>query len=151
MYCFKFKVFPPFSVWISFIIHQYLWFQKCLILIFLVVQLVSCVRLFSTPWTAARQASQSFTISQSLLTLMSVESVMPSNHLILCHPLFLPSIFPSIGVFSKEAALCIRWAKYWTFKTTYSVTTPCQANVWNFITPNSGWPQEPLTPILKTT
>ena len=96
-------------------------------------QLVSFVRLFSTPWTAAHQASQSFTISQSLLTLMSIESVMPSNHLIVCHPLLLPSIFPSIGVFSKESGLCIRWAKYWTFKTTYRVTTPCQANVWNFI------------------
>ena len=74
------------------------------------------VRLFVTPWTAARQASLSITNSQSLLKLMSIESVMPSNHLILCHPLlFLPSIFPSIRVFSNESALRIRWPKYWSF------------------------------------
>ena len=69
-----------------------------------------------TSWTAARQASQSFTISQSLLKLMSIELVMPSNHLILCHPLLLPpSIFPSIRIFSNEAALPIRWSKYQSF------------------------------------
>ena len=69
-----------------------------------------------TPWTAARQASLSITNSQSLLKLMSIESVMPSNHLILCHPLLLPpSIFPSIRVFSSESVLCIRWPKYWNF------------------------------------
>ena len=69
-----------------------------------------------TPWTAAHQASLSFTISQSLLTLMSIESMMPSNHLILCRPLLLlPSIFPSIRVFSNEAALHSRWPKYWSF------------------------------------
>ena len=68
------------------------------------------------PWTAACQAFLSFTISQSLLKLMSIESVMPSNQLILCHPLLLlPSIFPSIRVFSSESALCIRWPKYWSF------------------------------------
>ena len=68
---------------------------------------------FLTPWTAARQASLSITNSQSLLQLMSIESVMPSNHLILCHPpLLLPSIFPSIRVFSNELALHIRWPKY---------------------------------------
>ena len=67
-------------------------------------------------WTAARQASLSFTISQSLLKLMSIEWMMPSNHLILCHPLLLlPSIFPSIRVFSNKSALCIRWLKYWSF------------------------------------
>ena len=82
---------------------------------FSVVQLLSCVRLFETPWTAALQASLSFTISQSLLKLMSIESVMPSNHLVLCHPLLLPSIFPGIRVFSNESALCIRWPKYWSF------------------------------------
>ena len=81
-----------------------------------VVQLLSHVRLFATPWTAARQASLSFTISQSLLKLMSIESVIPSNHLILCRPLLLlPSIFPSIKVFSRESALHIRWPKYWSF------------------------------------
>ena len=74
-----------------------------------VVQSLSCVQLFMTLWTAARQASQSFTISQSLLELLSVESVMPSNHFIVCHPLLLlPSIFPSIRVFSNESALRIR-------------------------------------------
>ena len=69
-----------------------------------------------TPWTASRQASLSITSSQSLLRLMSIESVMPSNHLILCHPLLLPpSIFPRIRVFSNESALHIRWTKYWSF------------------------------------
>ena len=70
----------------------------------------------TTPWTAAQQASLSFTISQSLLKLMSIESVMPSNHLVLCCPLLLlPSIFHSIRVFTNELALCIRWSKYWSF------------------------------------
>ena len=70
----------------------------------------------ATPWTAARQASLSFTISWRLLKLMSVESEMPSNYLILCHPLLLPpSVFPSIRVFPNELALCIRWPKYWSF------------------------------------
>ena len=73
------------------------------------------VRLFVTPWTAAHQASLSITISQSLSKLMSIELVMPSNHLILCHPLLLPSIFPSIRVFSNESVLCIRWPNYWSF------------------------------------
>ena len=80
------------------------------------VQLLSRVRLFATPWTAARQASLSITTSWSLLKLMSIESVMPSNHLILCRPLLLlPSIFPSNRVFSNESALLIRWPKYWRF------------------------------------
>ena len=79
------------------------------------VNSLSRVRLFATPWTAARQASLSIPNSRGLLKLMS-ESVMPSNHLILCHPLLLsPSIFPSIRVFSNESALCIRWPKYWNF------------------------------------
>ena len=69
-----------------------------------------------TPWTAAHQASLSFTISQSLLKPMSIELMMPSNHLVLCHPLLLlPSVFPSIRVFSIKLALCIRWPKYWRF------------------------------------
>ena len=76
------------------------------------VQPLSYAQPFANPWTAARQASLSFTISWSLLKLMSIESVMPSNHLILCHPLLLPSIFPSIRVFSNESALPIRWPKY---------------------------------------
>ena len=76
----------------------------------------SHVRLFPTPWTAAHQASLSITNSQSLLKLMSIESVMTSSHLILCRPLFLPpSIFPSIRVFSSESVLRIRWPKYWCF------------------------------------
>ena len=74
------------------------------------VQSLSCVQLFAAPWTAAHQASLSIINSRSLLKLMSIESVMPSNHLILCHPLLLPpSIFPSIRVFSNESVLCIRW------------------------------------------
>ena len=77
---------------------------------------VSHVWLFLTPWTAACQASLSFTLSPSLLKLMSIEAVMPSSHLILCHPILLPpSIFPSIRVFSNESALHIRWPKYWSF------------------------------------
>ena len=80
------------------------------------VQLLSCVWLFVTPWTTACQASLSITNSWSLPKLMSIESVMPSNHLILCHPLLLlTSIFPSIRVFSNESALCMRWPKYWSF------------------------------------
>ena len=77
------------------------------------VQLLSHVQLFATPWTAARQASLSIMNSQSLLKLMSTELVMPSNHLLLCHPLLLLlSTFPSIRVFSKESVLRIRWSKY---------------------------------------
>ena len=80
------------------------------------VQSLSHVRLFVTPWTAARQASLSITNCQSLLKLMSIELVMPSNHLILCRPLLLPpSIFPSFRVFSNESVLCIRWPKYRSF------------------------------------
>ena len=80
------------------------------------VQSLSCVRLFATPLTAACQASLSFTISWNFLKLMSIESVMPSNQLILCHPLLhLPSIFPSIRIFSSESVPPIRWPKYWSF------------------------------------
>ena len=79
------------------------------------MQLLSCVQLFETPWTAARQASLSFTISWSLLKLMCIESVSPSNHLILCCPLLPPSIFSNIRVFSNESVLCIRWPNYWNF------------------------------------
>ena len=80
------------------------------------VQSLSCVRLFATPWITARQASLSITISQSSLKLTSIELVMPSSHLILCHPLFLlPPIPPSIRVFSNESTLHLRWPKYWSF------------------------------------
>ena len=86
------------------------------LLLVVVVQPLSHVRLFATPRVAAHQASPSFTISRSLLKLMSIESVVPSNHLILCHPLLLlPLIFPSIRVFSNELALYIRWSKDWSF------------------------------------
>ena len=87
------------------------------------VQLLSHVRLLATPGTAACQASLSITNSWSLLKLMSIESVMPSNHLILCHPLLLlSSIFPSIRVFSSESVLHIRWAKYWSFSFSISLS-----------------------------
>ena len=87
--------------------HIHYWF---------IVQSLSHVQLFVTPWTAAHQATLSFTISQSLLKLMSIELLMPPNHLILCRPLFLlPSIFPSIRVFSSEWVLHIRWPKCWSF------------------------------------
>ena len=87
-----------------------------IIVIIYSVQSLSRVQLFTTPWTAAHQASLSITNSQSLLKLMSMELVMPSNYLILWHPLLLlPSIFPSIRVFSNESVLCIRWPKYWSF------------------------------------
>ena len=93
-----------------------LWPNNSVFRSFAVVQLLSHVRLFATLWTAAFQDSLSFTNSWSLLKLMSIKSVMTSNHLILCLPLFLlPSIFPSIRVFSKESVLCIRWPKYWSF------------------------------------
>ena len=92
------------------LLHKYMY------LLFSSVQLLSRVWLFATPWTTARQASLSITNSQSLLKLMSIESVIPSNHLILCRPLFLtPSIFPSIRVFSNKSVLYIRWPKYWSF------------------------------------
>ena len=81
-----------------------------------VVPSLSGLRLFATPWAISHQASLSFTISLSLLRFTSIESVMPSNHLIFCHPLLLlPPIFPSIRVFSSESALHIRWSKYWSF------------------------------------
>ena len=86
-----------------------------------IVQLLSHVQLFATPWNAARQDSLSVTNSWSLLKLMSIKSVMPSNHLLLCCPLLLlPSIFPSIKVFSNESVLCIRWPKYWSFSFNFS-------------------------------
>ena len=88
------------------------------------VQSLSHIRLFVTPWTAARQASLSITNSQSLLKLRSIESVMPSNHLILCCPFLLPpSIFPSIRVFSNESVLQIRWPKYWSFSFSISASS----------------------------
>ena len=99
--------------------YIYNWIQHRVIstaLQFSSVQSLSCVRLFATPWTAAHQASLSITNSQSLLKLMSIQSVMPSSHLILCHPLLLlPLIPPIIRVFSSESTLRIKWPKYWSF------------------------------------
>ena len=82
---------------------------------FIVVQLLSCVWLFATPWALAQQASLSFTISWSLLGLIFIELMMPSNHVKLFHPLLLPSVFPSIKTISSESAFPIRWPKYWSF------------------------------------
>ena len=98
-------------------LHMKLTESKLGLLQFSSVQSLSHVWLFETPWTAAHQVSLSITDSQSLLKLMSIESMMPSNHLTLCHPLLLlPSIFPSIRFFSNESVLCIRWPKYWSFR-----------------------------------
>ena len=95
---------------------HYLYLQWFSSVQFSSVQSLSHVWLFVTPWTAAHQASLSITNTRSPPKPMSIESVMPSNHFILCHPvLLLPLIFPSIGVFSSESALCIRWPKYWSF------------------------------------
>ena len=89
-----------------------------------------CIWLFATPWTAPHQASLSITNSWSLLKLMSIESVMPSNHLILCRPLLLPpSILPSIRVFSNESVLCIRWPKYWSFGFSISPSNEYSMNI----------------------
>ena len=94
---------------------------RCPLVVIVVVQSLSCVQLFVTLWTEARQASLSYTISQSLLKLTSIESVMPSNHLILCHPfLLLTSIFLSTRVFSNESTLCIWWPNYWSFSISIS-------------------------------
>ena len=91
-----------------------------------VVQSLSHVRLFATPWTAADQAPLSFTISWSFLKLMSIELVMPSNHLVLCRPLLIQlSTFPSIRVFSSESTLHIRWPKYWSFSFSISPSDEC--------------------------
>ena len=96
------------AFWKSFLLTSHLLFSS--------VQSLSCVRLLVTPWTVACQASLSITNPRSLLKIMSIESVMPCNHLILCRPLLLlPSIFPSIRVFSNESVFPIRWTKYWSF------------------------------------
>ena len=93
------------------------------------VQSLSCVRLFTAPWTAVHKASLSITNSWSPPKPMSIESVMPSNHLILCHPLiFLPSIFPIIRVFSNETAFHIRWPKYWSFR--FNISLPMNIQDW---------------------
>ena len=104
---------PKFSNPVSLLFLLLVWHMN---LHFSSVQSLSRVWLFATPWTAAHQASLSITNSQSLPKLMSIKSVMPSNHLILCHPLLLPpSIFPSIRLFSNKSTLHIRWPNYWSF------------------------------------
>ena len=115
------------TVFIIIIMKNIIYTKKQIYIIF--VQLLSHVQLFVTPWIAAHQASLSTTNSQSLLKLMSIESVRPSNHLILCCPLLLlPSIFPSIRVFSNELALHIRWPKYWSFN--FSISPPMNIQGW---------------------
>ena len=99
------------------------------------VQSLSHVQLFATIWAAAQQASLSITNSWSLLKLMSIMSVMPSNHLILCHPLLPPSIFPSIRVFSNESVLCIRWPKFWSFSFSISPSS----EYWGLISFRMDW------------
>ena len=103
---------------------------------FMSVLSLSHVRLFATPWTAARQASLSIPNSRSPLKLMSIESVMPFNHLILCPPLLLPSICPRIRIFSNECALRIRWPKYWSFSSTSVL--PMNIQDW-FTSGLTGW------------
>ena len=106
--------------------HEGLLLNPLSITIVGVAQSLSHIRLFVTPWTAARQTSPSITIARSLLKLMSIESVMASNHLILCCPLLLlPSVFPSIRVFSNESALHIRWPEYWHFSFSISPSHEC--------------------------
>ena len=103
------------------------------------VQSLSRVQFFATPWTAACQASLSIVNSQSLLELMSIESVMPSSHLILCHPLLLPpSICPRIRVFSNESALHIRWPKYWSFSISQHQNIPMTIQDW-FLLGRTAW------------
>ena len=97
--------------------------NACFVVVVVAVQSLSHVQPFASPWTAARQPSLSFTVSWSLLKLMSIESVLSSSHLVLCHPLlFLTSIFPSIKIFSNESALCSRWPKYWNFRFSLSLS-----------------------------
>ena len=105
--------------WIPSILHCNIWD----IWSFSSIQLLSCVWLFATPWTAAHQASLSISNTQILLKLMSIKLVMPSNHLILCRPLLLPpSVFSSIRIFASESVLCIRWPKYWNFSFSISLS-----------------------------
>ena len=116
-------------------------------IVVVLAQLLSLIRFFVTPWTAACQVSLSFTISWSLLKLMSSESVMPSNHLILCCPLLLlTSIFPSIRVFSNESVICIRWPKYWSFS--FSISPSNEYS--RLISFRMDWFEEPLCKALHT-
>ena len=119
-----------FSFWFTYI-PFYIYILLGVINDLFVVQLLSHVWLFATAWTAACQTSMSFTISQGLLKFMSIELVMPSNHLIPCHPLLvLPLDFPSVRVFSNESALCIRWPKYWSFS--FNISPSNEYSGWIF-------------------
>ena len=126
--------------------HEIVSFQRQMLLTFSSVQSLSCIQLFATPWTAACQASLSITNSWSLLKLMSIESMMPSNHLILCLPLLLPpSTFPSIRVFSNESVLSIRWPKYWSFSLSISPSGEYSGLIsfrmdWVYLLAVQGWP-----------
>ena len=104
-------------------VPNYLMVSHLTMMLLLLFSLLSCDQLFVIPWTIAHEASLSFTVSRSLLKLMFIESVMPSNHFILCRPLLLlPSVFPSIRVFSNESVLRIRWPKYWRFSFSISLS-----------------------------
>ena len=126
-----------------------LWRIDKLTKMFSSIQLLSHVWLFATPWTTAHQTSLSITNSQSLLKLMSIELVMLSNHLILCHPLLLPpSIFPSIRVFSNKSVLCIRWPKYWSFS--FSTSPSNEYSGW-FPFGWTGWISKGLSRVFSST
>ena len=121
---------PSPSIWLKWTMNQGTEKAVCS------VQLLNHAQLFVTPWTTAHQASLSITNSQSSLKLMPIKSVMPSNHLILCHPLLLlPSIFPSIRIFSSKSILCIRWPKYWSF--TFSINP--SNKYWRLISFRMDW------------
>ena len=117
----------PVYVWLIHLVIQQKLTEHCKANIIVVIQSLSCVQLFSTPWTAACQASLSINNSQSLLKLMSIDFMIPPNHLNICHPLLLlPSIFPRIGFFFSELALCIRWPKGWSFSFSISPSKSIQ-------------------------
>ena len=136
VYILTYYYFEPIIIWVVYFFWYWAAWAVCVFRRLIPYQLLCCkyflpffccycslsrILLFVTPWTTAHQASQFFTISQSLLKFMSINLMMPSNHLIFCRPLFfLPSIFPSIRVFSNELALRIRWPKYWSF--TFSIS-----------------------------
>ena len=113
-------VYDPFNVLLGFVCYNFVRFLHICSSVISSVQLLSSLWLFATSWTEGCQVSLAITNSQSLLKLMSIESVMLSNHLILCCPLLLPSVFPSIRMFSNESVLRIRWPKYWSFRQHHS-------------------------------
>ena len=118
------------QLWMHIMDNIHIYIQPLKELVGVVIQSLSGVWLFTTPWTSAHQAPLSFTVSQSFLKLMSIESVMPSNHFILCCPLLLSLIFPSIGVVSSEPALCIRWPKHQFFGAQPSLWSNSHIHKW---------------------